>query len=134
MYDDTFVLINKSVFSEFTSENTSYSWRNGEAIRGERRCLIFQFKNNRHAFSPERVFHEDSRNQIRLIGVTATSRASQGCRIIVFLSFLPPVQNSLTWKDKDKIHYLLTHAEEPIIVYKMSSRMSAAKPTSVNAL
>ena len=103
-------------FSEFTSENRSYSWRNGEAVTGETSSLIFQFKNNRRAFSGERVFHEDSRNQIRLIGVTATSLASLGCRIIVFFLFFSS-SAEFSYLERQRQNTLPSErAAEPIIV------------------
>jgi hypothetical protein len=87
------ILINKSVSANSPQKNTSYSWKNGEAVTGETPSLNLQFKSNRHAFLVN-VFHEDSRNQIRLIGVPATSQASLNCRIIAFFSFFLSAQNS----------------------------------------
>jgi hypothetical protein len=53
-------------------------------------------------FPRERVFHEDSRNQIRLIGVTATSQASLSCRFIVFFLFFFQCRILLPGKTKTK--------------------------------
>jgi hypothetical protein len=109
------ILINKSVSANSPWEIRVILGEMVEAATGETPRLIFRFKNNRHAFYRERVFHEDSRNQIRLIGVTVASQASLTCRIIAFSFF--PFSAEFSYLERQRQKTLLSeHAAEHIIV------------------